>query len=282
MSLRHWASHDLSTDWGLRDLAESDPFYDPISYHQGSVWPLFTGWASMAEYRTGHPLSGYTHLMQTANLTTAQDLGAVTELLSGAYFDPFGRSTSHQLWSSAMVVIPALRGLFGIDVDAPAGVIKLSPSFPADWNQATVRHVHAGSSVCDLTYQRTGTSLTVRSVTVSGQPLKLVSDRKDARAAADGMSIAFPLPLLEVSMSSSLPLPGARTTQMKVLNETYTSHTLVLELEAQGGSTQTLKLRSNEPGLHIRAEGATIDGNTVQINFPPGTGYQQQTVTLHW
>jgi glycogen debranching enzyme len=34
-SFRRWASHDFSTDWGLRDLAESDPFYDPISYHQG-------------------------------------------------------------------------------------------------------------------------------------------------------------------------------------------------------------------------------------------------------
>ena len=129
-SLHRWASHDFSTDWGLRDLAETDPFYDPISYHQGSVWPLFTGWAAMAEYRTGHPLSGYTHLMQTANLATTQDLGAVTELLSGAYFTPFGRSTSHQLWSSAMIVVPAIRGLFGIDVDAIRGTLALAPSLP--------------------------------------------------------------------------------------------------------------------------------------------------------
>ena len=54
-SLRHWASHDFATDWGLRDIAESDPLYDPISYHQGSVWPLFTGWTALAEYRAGHP-----------------------------------------------------------------------------------------------------------------------------------------------------------------------------------------------------------------------------------
>ena len=120
-SFQRWASHDFATDWGLRDVAESDPLFDPISYHQGSVWPLFTGWAAVAQYRAGHPLSGYAHLMQNADLTTMQDLGAVTELLSGAFFQPFGRSTSHQLWSSAMVVIPALRGLFGIDVDAAVG-----------------------------------------------------------------------------------------------------------------------------------------------------------------
>jgi hypothetical protein len=85
---RRWASHEFSTDWGLRDVGEDEAIYDPISYHQGSVWPLFTGWASVAEYRTGRTLSGYAHLMQNANLTWEQDLGAVTELLSGDYFAP--------------------------------------------------------------------------------------------------------------------------------------------------------------------------------------------------
>ena len=33
-------------------------FYDPISYHQGSVWPLLTGWLAVAEYRAGQPLAG--------------------------------------------------------------------------------------------------------------------------------------------------------------------------------------------------------------------------------
>ena len=89
--------------------------YDGMSYHQGSVWPLFTGWAALAEYRANQPLAGYQLLMENANLTKAQDLGAVTELLSGDFFVPFGRSTSHQLWSSAMVITPTLRGLFGIE-----------------------------------------------------------------------------------------------------------------------------------------------------------------------
>jgi hypothetical protein len=117
-SFHEWDSHIFSTDWGVRDVAEDDPVYDPISYHQGSVWPLFTGWASLADYRSGRPLSGYAHLMQNADQTTTQDLGGVTELLSGAFFIPFGRSTSHQLWSSSMVITPALRGLFGIRIDA--------------------------------------------------------------------------------------------------------------------------------------------------------------------
>jgi glycogen debranching enzyme len=147
-SLRRWDSHDFSTDWGLRDVAETESFFDSMSYHQGSVWPLFTGWASLADYRTGRNLSGYAHLMQNADQTTTQDLGAVTELLSGAFFVPFGRSTSHQLWSSAMVITPAMRGLFGITVDAAAGKVDVQPQLPAEWGEAAVRRVHVGESVC--------------------------------------------------------------------------------------------------------------------------------------
>ncbi len=132
--LSRWASDEFSADWGTRDISERTAFYDPISYHQGSIWPLFTGWVSLAEYRAGRPLSGYAHLMQNAELTWAQDLGAVTELLSGEFFQPLGRSSSHQLWSSAMVISPMLRGLFGLDWDALNHTLRISPHLPADWD----------------------------------------------------------------------------------------------------------------------------------------------------
>jgi glycogen debranching enzyme len=291
-SFRRWASHDFSTDWGLRDVAESDPIYDPISYHQGSVWPLFTGWTSIAEYRAGHALSGYAHLMQNADQTTTQDLGAVTELLSGAFFQPFGRSTSHQLWSSAMVITPALRGLFGINVEGLSRSIYLDPHLPADWDTAAVQRLHVGHSVCSLDYQRHGQSLTVKVKTFSGSAVQLASAAKDARTAADGSSITFPLPPVEVAVAHTLPLPGARTLQMKVLAESMTPHSLKLELEADAGSVVTLKLRRNGTTLNVHAEGAELipaeygsggsSLDTLTVKFPAGTGYQQQTVTLRW
>ncbi len=42
--LNRWAAAEFSTDWGTRDLSPTVAFYDPISYHQGTVWPLYTGW----------------------------------------------------------------------------------------------------------------------------------------------------------------------------------------------------------------------------------------------
>jgi len=272
-SVRRWASHEFATDWGLRDVAENDPVYDPISYHQGSVWPLFTGWAALAEYRSGHPLAGYQAAMQNADLTLTQDPGAVTELLSGAFFEPFGRSTSHQLWSSAMVVTPVLRGLFGIDVDAVNHRIKVTPHLPASWPSAEVRRLRVGDSLVNVRYKRDGAAMLVSLDTVSGPAIHL----------GEGMaSVRIPLPAVEVSLSHGLPVRGARTAQLKVIDEVSTAHSLRLELEGIAGSDSTLAVTRNDAALQPRVEGGELAGDELHIHFPAGSGYVTQTVTLSW
>ncbi len=275
-SFRGWDSHLFSTDWGVRDVAVNDPVYDPISYHQGSVWPLFTGWAAVADYRSGRALSGYAHLMENANQTWTQDLGAVTELLSGDYFQPFGRSTSHQLWSSAMVITPVLRGMFGIEVDGVAGTVAVDPHLPADWPGAEVRRVHVGQSVCSVVFAREAGGLRVRLEGVSGPPVRL----KGASLLA--------LPGVEVAVRHELPSPGARTGQMKVLGQRVEGRSMTLNLEGLGGSTEELGLRVNRVGSTVRASGGTLGGvradglREVSVRFAGGEGYQRQTVVFTW
>ena len=303
-SLREWDSHIFSTDWGARDVAADDPVYDPISYHQGSVWPLFTGWAALADYRTDRPLSGYAHLMQNAGQTTTQDLGGVTELLSGDFFQPFGRSTSHQLWSSSMVITPALRGLFGIRIDASTNTIFLDPHLPADWPGAQVKVLHVGSSTCTLSYTREAAThkhpamLKVHAETISGAPVHLELDpdhgsstsqlasRKTKPTSTD--TLRMPLPAVEIAVPHALPAPGARTTQLKVLSQTDSASSLSLELEAEANTAVTLQLRLNRSGLKPKVSGATLDPASengllpLTVTFPTGTGYQQQTLKLTW
>ena len=221
--------------------------------------------------------------MQNADLTTAQDLGAVTELLSGAFFQPFGRSTSHQLWSSAMVITPALQGLFGIDVDGAAHVVHLDPHLPADWPSAEIRTLHVGDSVANVRFERVGEEMTSSVETVAGPRVKLAL--KSASAAG---RVSQRLPAVEVAIPHGLPLPGARTSQMKVLSQAATARSLTLELEAQGGSIVDLRMRRNRPGLRISTTGAAAgspdrDGlMPLTVSFPAGTGYTAQTVVLSW
>ena len=68
----HLGSGALATDWGARLLSDRSALYDPLSYHHGSVWPLFTGWASMAAYRYGRPHVGYQALMANALLRSRE------------------------------------------------------------------------------------------------------------------------------------------------------------------------------------------------------------------
>ena len=296
-SFHEWDSHIFSTDWGTRDVAADDPVYDPISYHQGSVWPLFTGWASLADYRSGRPLSGYAHLMQNADQTYSQDLGGVTELLSGDFFIPFGRSTSHQLWSSAMVITPALRGLFGIRTDAASNIVYLNPHLPADWPSATINQLHVGDSVCNIAFTREGSSLKAHVETVTGKPVLLQADAPvgpdgsrtdDANAKPKPADmLRLPLPAVEVAIPHGLPTQGSRTAQIKVLSQTDDAHSLTLELEGNSGPVD-FSIRLNRPNLKLAITGGTLgtvrpDGlRPLTVNFPSGTGYQQQTVKLTW
>jgi len=289
--LRQFAASALNTDWGLRDVANTEKIYDGLSYHQGSVWPLFTGWAALAEYRGNQPLAGYQLLMENANLTRAQDLGADTELLSGDFFVPFGRSTSHQLWSSAMVITPTLRGLFGISIDAQSKSITVNPHLPASWDHAEIRNLRIGPDTVDLAFTQTHDSTTASLRSASA--VKLRSDDLHASTTASG-SLVFPRFPVEIGSLFDPPLPGNRTQSFRVLDQQRSEHKLTLTLEGPAGSDAQLPLVLNAMNLNLRAEGATLPtaSNAVphapgsspmlHIHFPPGAGFQTQTVILTW
>src|SRR5262249_39057019 len=74
---------DHQAPWGMRIISNKDPRFDPTGYHFGSVWPLFTGWASVGGYRMHRADYGYTNLRANAMLTFAGPLGRVTEVMSG-------------------------------------------------------------------------------------------------------------------------------------------------------------------------------------------------------
>ncbi len=280
--MEQWSGSNISTDWGTRIISDRTSFYDPISYHQGTVWPLYTGWVSVAEYRAGQDIDGYAHMMQNANLTWAQDPGDVTELLSGRFYQVLGRSTAHQLWSSAMVISPVLRGLFGLEWSAARNTLTVTPHLPAQWDQAAIQRLPFGNRTVDLSFRRDGRELVVQ----SSDPELHLDSRLPGAAEQKGM-LRIPLSAVEAGIEEHLPAFGAETHQMKVLDQSYTEHALVLKLSAPGGSSQILSIRENGPVKSL----ATSDGDLgiaqnlirpLTIHFPHGAGYVDKTVTLRW
>ncbi len=294
--LNLWSSHSFTTDWGTRSVSETDPVYNPISYHQGTVWPLFTGWNAMAQYRADRPMAGYAALRQNAALTWVQDPGAVTELLSGRFYQPLGRSSSHQLWSSAMVVAPAVRGLFGVEPDAPTHTLHVSPNLPASWGEASLENVRVGDALFTLHLSRAGdhwqvsaesaqpSVLCLRKVTVQSMPC--------AEKASARHLMSMPLPKVEAELiSRTKPSLGDSTQGPRVIDEQRSPNSLVLQVEALRGSAVQLLIRRNG-GAHPRAEGGTLTGDQWTVTMPgadPSTiappeaaDFVIKTVSLHW
>jgi glycogen debranching enzyme len=282
--LTRWASDEFSTDWGTRDISERTPFYDPISYHQGSVWPLFTGWVSLAEYRAGRPLSGYAHLMQNAGLTWVQDLGSVTELLSGRFFQPLGRSSSHQTWSSAMVISPLLRGPFGIEWDAKNRSLRLAPELPADWERARLRNVPLGNTTIDLAYERRAGQWRVRATAKLPQVFCVTSqgtpEQPCLTAPALMKELFIPVKPVEISLPATLPQEGSDSRQLKILNETYSAHDATFTMQAPARSSYELPVRLNRP--HMTVRGAQVSYGKLHIEFPESNADQTETVEFVW
>ncbi|MGB7846804.1 MAG: hypothetical protein WBL63_14405 [Candidatus Acidiferrum sp.] len=155
------AGLDLQADWGMRIISLSSPKYSGQGYHFGSIWPLFTGWASVGEYRYHRAQPAYANLRANALLTFDGSLGHVTEVLSGSNYEPLSTSSPHQIWSAAMVVSPILRGLFGIQRDMLAHTFTFAPHPPAGWSSFAIRNIPLGASQLDLRYRKSLSEITL-------------------------------------------------------------------------------------------------------------------------
>ena len=151
--LQQLASNQFSTNWGTRIIREDSPFFKPSGYHYGSVWPLFTGWTSLAEYAYGNFEQGFTHLMGNLGIYKHWGLGFVEEVMNGSVYEPSG-VCAHQCWSETMVLEPAIEGMLGLKVNMQENKISLDPHFPANWDSATIRNIRMGEAFFDFHMQK--------------------------------------------------------------------------------------------------------------------------------
>jgi hypothetical protein len=221
--------------------------------------------------------------MQNVNLTWAQDLGSVTELLSGDFYQPLGRSSSHQMWSSAMVISPLLRGLFGLDWDALHHTLRAAPQLPAEWDSASLKNVPLGSGFVDISYQRQGPMLLVQAKARGTEAFCLSGPNggdTSCHSTDGGQTLRLPLPPVELSVPALTPEQGATTQQLKVTNAEIGAQQATIVFTVLGDASFDLPVRLNRP--HVSVRGAEITGGKLRLRFPEGNGYQDKTVTFTW
>jgi glycogen debranching enzyme len=313
------AGPDMQSDWGMRILSSSSPKYGSEGYHFGSVWPLFTGWASVGEYRYHRAQPAYANLRQNALLALDGSLGHVTEVLAGDSYRPLPTSTPQQVWSAAMIVNPVLRGLLGLDTDATADTIALTPHVPASWPSVAISNLRVGSAILTLRYHQDAKELRLEMNRVGSCQCKLVfspalSPRAEVRAATwNGRPIPFRLESnatdthvsVDLSVPSGkstlrlridddfglsipvrLPAPGGASQGLRIISESWTPEGDRLDLGVAGRPGRDYEFSISNAGRLASVQGAELHaakgGNgALLVRFPAGSeGYAQRRITL--
>jgi glycogen debranching enzyme len=273
------AAPDHQTDWGMRIISSSSKKFGGEGYHFGSVWPLFTGWAAVGEYRYHRPHPAYANLRSNALLTFDGSLGHVTEVLSGTDFESLSTSSPHQIWSAAMVISPILRGLFGLESDALTHTLSFTPHVPADWSTFAIRNIPIASDQIDLRYRKSLTDITLEVTRNGSENVSLdFAPALSLRAKVLGVDlnghptqfhiaenetdqhVQIHVPLItnsntirirlkndfDFSYNSTLPMLGESSQGLRILSESWSPDRDTLTVEAAGvpGATYDLALWS--------------------------------------
>jgi hypothetical protein len=305
----------------MRIISSKDPKYNPGGYHFGSVWPLFTGWAAVGEYRYHRALPAYSNLRANALLALNGSLGHVTEVLSGDFFEPLSTSSPHQIWSAAMVVSPLLRGMLGLSTNAVLHTISLTPHLPYNWSSFAVENIAAAGCRVSLEYHRTigeitldihrsgselctldfspavGLQAKVIEASVNGRKIPVHLDKNSLDQHA---SMRFPLSVgrsqVRISLrddfglffDSQLPPLGSASKDLRVVSESWTADGTALALDLSGRAGHTYELGLWNRALITHVEGATIDTSGpaphLEISFPAGdeAAYVHTKVSLRF
>jgi glycogen debranching enzyme len=144
----------MFSGFGIRTLASTMPAYNPVSYHNGSIWPHDNAICAAGLARYGH--TDHAHRVINAQLDVAAALGGtLPELFAG--FDrnelsvpaPYPTSCSPQAWAAATPLL-WLRSLLRFDPWTPHGQVHVAPALPASIRRLQVSGIRAGGHAIDV------------------------------------------------------------------------------------------------------------------------------------
>jgi glycogen debranching enzyme len=123
---------DLDSGYGLRTMSSDAAGFHPLGYHAGSVWPHDTAIAILGLVREGHTAQAAalaTGLVRAAPEFAFRlpELFAGTDGRTGQPVLAYPASCRPQAWSAA-AAIALLQAALGLEVDVPAGELRVAPA----------------------------------------------------------------------------------------------------------------------------------------------------------
>jgi glycogen debranching enzyme len=165
---------DFFSGWGIRTVARGEPRYNPMSYHNGSIWPHDNALIALglARYGLKQPIETLFEGMFHAG--TYMDHRRLPELFCG-----FQRQHGHgptlypvacspQAWAAA-TPFALLQACLGLEFDPFTSEIRLSnPRLPSFLDEVTLHNLQLGSSHVDLRVRRHNETVSLDTPRISG------------------------------------------------------------------------------------------------------------------
>jgi glycogen debranching enzyme len=160
--------------WGIRTVALGEARYNPMSYHNGSIWPHDNALIALGLARYGDKAAIATLFEGLFMAGTYMDLRRLPELFCG-----FRRQRGHgptlypvacapQAWASA-TPFTLLEASLGLQFDPFNGEIRLSnPQLPAFLDEVTLRNLTLGSASVDLQVRRNRDTISLDTPRING------------------------------------------------------------------------------------------------------------------
>jgi glycogen debranching enzyme len=160
-------SPEMFSGWGIRTLGESMTGYNPVSYHNGSVWPHDNAIIAAGLMRYGFVDEAHRVVMALLDAAAGQD-HRLPELFSGLsrsdvrFPVSYPSSCQPQAWAAASPLL-FLRIILRLDPWVPHGKVWLDPLLPPGIGHLRVDRI-------PLAGRRVTVDVTPDDVTVEGLP----------------------------------------------------------------------------------------------------------------
>jgi glycogen debranching enzyme len=151
---------DLFSGWGVRTLSSTAPRYNPMSYHNGSIWPHDNAIVAAGCRRYGLYEEALAIFSALFDASTFLELHRLPELFCGFPRRHGEGPTEYpvacnpQAWASGSAFL-LLQAALGLEIDAPARTVRFIRSIlPPFLDEVVLRNLRIADAVVDVQLDR--------------------------------------------------------------------------------------------------------------------------------
>jgi glycogen debranching enzyme len=169
-------NQEMFSGWGVRTLGAQEVRYNPMSYHNGSVWPHDNALIGLGLSLYGEQEKSVRILSGLYEASLQFELNRLPELFCGFHKRADGGGPTHypvacapQAWASGAVYL-LLRSCMGMNIDAVEKRISfVNPTLPANLDELRVERLQVGGARVDLLLKRHSLGIAVEVLQKDGE-----------------------------------------------------------------------------------------------------------------